>query len=79
MFDETKEPASANDLAQSPSLLKKSPAQPAGISTPPPVESERVGLHVEFERALTEWILRHRHKWSMDREPAAQPIRIRVP
>lgn len=31
-------------------------------------ESEKAGYDIGFERALTDWIIRHRAKWRKDRQ-----------
>lgn len=32
-------------------------------------ESEKAGYDIGFERALTDWIIRHRAKWRKARQP----------
>ena len=35
------------------------------------LESERLGYDIGFERALTDWILKHRGAWRRSRQEAA--------
>lgn len=34
------------------------------------IESEKVGYDIGFERALTDWIIKHRSKWRKSRQVA---------
>jgi len=34
------------------------------------IESEKAGYDIGFERALTDWIVKHRSKWRKSRQPA---------
>ena len=36
------------------------------------IESEKAGHDIGFERALTDWILKHRTKWRKARQSQAQ-------
>lgn len=35
------------------------------------IESERAGHDIGFERALTDWIVKHRSKWRKSRQSAS--------
>jgi len=35
------------------------------------IESEKAGRDIGFERALTDWIIKHRSKWRKSRQQAA--------
>ncbi len=38
------------------------------------IESEKAGHDIGFERALTDWIIKHRSRWRTERQAAiAQP------
>jgi len=39
------------------------------------IESQKAGHDIGFERALTDWIIKHRSKWrrSRQQQPPAQP------
>jgi hypothetical protein len=71
MYDETKAPHSANDLP--PPSSPHSECQPASAETLQQhgMESERIARDIGFERALTEWIMKHRTNWCRNREPEA--------
>ena len=40
--------------------------EPAAL--PAPDESEKAGRDIGFERALTDWIIKHRSKWRKSRQ-----------
>ena len=35
------------------------------------IESQKAGHDIGFERALTDWIIKHRSKWRRSRQPAS--------
>ena len=35
------------------------------------IESEKAGRDIGFERALTDWIIKHRSKWRKSRQPVS--------
>ena len=37
------------------------------------IESEKAGHDIGFERALTEWIIKHRSKWRRSRQTRPNP------
>ena len=79
MFDETKGLPPAHDLVQPPALHTEHTefqAESASILKPNRLESEKITCQVGFERALADWIIRHRSKWHKARQPEAQPSRI---
>ena len=69
MFNETKEPPSVNDLPQYSSLHGESQAAPVGTCKHERIESKQLARILGFERALTEWIIKHRSKWCKNRHP----------
>ena len=69
MIDGTKEPPSANDLPEDPSLRSELQAARAETSNRKRIESEGITHDIGFERALTEWIIQHRSKWWKSRQP----------
>ncbi len=75
MSDETKEPAkeplSANDLLKNSSLYREFQAEREEILKHKWIESEKAGRDIGFERALTDWIIKHRSKWRKSRQAAA--------
>jgi len=62
------------ELLKSSSLYREFQAEREEILRHKWLESEKAGYDIGFERALTDWILRHRSKWRKARheEKAAQ-------
>ena len=71
MSDETKMPLSANDLLKNSSLYREFQAEREEILKHKWIESEKAGRDIGFERALTDWIIKHRSKWRKARQAAA--------
>ena len=57
-----------NDLVKNSSLYREFQAEREEILKHKWIESEKVGHDIGFERALTEWILKHRAKWRKSRQ-----------
>jgi hypothetical protein len=70
MSDEPKEPLSANDLLKNSSLYREFQAEREEILKHKWIESEKAGRDIGFERALTDWIIKHRSKWRKSRQTA---------
>jgi len=70
MTDSTKEPLAANDLLKNSSLYKEFQAEREEILRHKWFESEKAGHDIGFERALTDWIVKHRSKWRRSRQTA---------
>jgi hypothetical protein len=70
MSDETKEPLSANELLKNSSLYREFQAEREEILKHKWIESEKAGRDIGFERALTDWIIKHRSKWRKSRQAA---------
>lgn len=66
--DEAKEAPPANDLLQKSSLYKEFQAERDEILKHKWIESEKAGCDIGFERALTDWIIKHRSKWRKARQ-----------
>jgi len=66
-----KEPSSANDFLKSSSLYREFQAEREEILKHKWIESEKAGHDIGFERALTEWIIKHRPSWRKTRQSAA--------
>ena len=62
MSDETKEAPSASDLLKNSSLYREFQAEREEILRHKWIESEKAGRDIGFERALTDWIIKHRSK-----------------
>jgi hypothetical protein len=79
MFDETKEPSSANDLLKNSALYREFQAEREEILKRKWIESERAGRDIGFEQALADWLIIHRSKWRKSRQPETQPNRLSTP
>jgi Domain of unknown function (DUF4032) len=71
MSDEIKEPPLVNDLLKNSSLYKEFQAEREEILKHKWIESEKAGRDIGFERALTDWIIKHRSKWRKARQAAS--------
>ena len=71
MSENTKE-LSGSDLLKNSSLYREFLAEREEILKHKWVESEKAGRDIGFERALTDWIVKHRSKWRKERQTAAQ-------
>jgi hypothetical protein len=63
MPDETRKPPSANDLLRTSLLVQQFHAQREEILKHKWYESEKAGYDIGFDRALTDWTLKHRTQW----------------
>jgi hypothetical protein len=63
MFDEVNEPSSKTDLLRNSLLYRHFQAQREEIMKHKWYESERAGHDIGFDRALTDWTIRHRSEW----------------
>ena len=73
MSNEVKEPPVASDLLKNSSLYKEFQAEREEILKHKWIESEKAGRDIGFERALTDWIIKHRSKWRKARQGQAAP------
>ena len=71
MSDEKKE-LPAGDLLKNSSLYREFQAEREEILKHKWIESEKAGHDIGFERALTDWIVKHRSKWRKARQLASQ-------
>jgi len=71
MSDEKKD-LPAGDLLKNSSLYREFQAEREEILKHKWIESEKAGHDIGFERALTDWIVRHRSKWRKARQLASQ-------
>jgi len=72
MLNETKEWPLASDSPADSSIDVESQAELDRLFRPKPIQRQIYEGEVEFERALTDWIIRHRAKWRHNRQLAAQ-------
>ena len=68
MSDQIKK-LSDSDLLKNSSLYREFMAEREEILKHKWIESEKAGCDIGFERALTDWIVRHRTKWRKERTP----------
>lgn len=63
------------DLVRKSSLYREFEAEKEEIMKHKWIESQKAGHDIGFERALTDWIIKHRSKWrrSRQQQPPAQP------
>ena len=71
MSNHINEPAWASDLLKNSSLYREFQAEREEILRHKWIESEKAGCDIGFERALTDWIIKHRSKWRKARQAAA--------
>jgi len=71
MSNEIKDSPVPNDLLKNSSLYREFQAEREEILKHKWIESEKAGRDIGFERALTDWIIKHRSKWRKARHPAA--------
>ena len=60
-----------NDVVRKSSLYREFTAERDEILRHKWIESEKAGHDIGFERALTDWIIKHRSKWRKSRQVAA--------
>jgi hypothetical protein len=71
MSNQVKEPPLASDLLKNSSLYREFQAEREEILRHKWIESEKAGRDIGFERALTDWIIKHRSKWRRSRQVAS--------
>jgi hypothetical protein len=60
--------SSDSDLVKNSSLYREFQAERDEILKHKWIESEKAGYDIGFERALTDWIIKHRSKWRKSRQ-----------
>ncbi len=60
---------SSSDLLRNSSLYREFQAEREEILRHKWIESQKAGHDIGFERALTDWIVKHRSKWRRSRQP----------
>ncbi len=68
MSNETKDNSTGTELLKNSSLYREFQAEREEIMRHKWIESEKAGSDIGFERALTDWIVRHRSKWRKNRQ-----------
>jgi len=69
MSSNTQSLSNGSDLVKNSSLYREFQAEREEILKHKWIESEKVGHDIGFERALTDWIIKHRSKWRRSRQP----------
>jgi Domain of unknown function (DUF4032) len=64
------EPANGDEFLKNSTLYKEFQAEREEILKHKWIESEKAGHDIGFERALTDWIIRHRSQWRKSRHTA---------
>ena len=72
MPNDNPESSSGDDLLRNSTLYKEFQAEREEIMKHKWIESEKAGHDIGFERALTDWIVKHRSKWRKTRQLANQ-------
>ncbi|MEO6184444.1 MAG: hypothetical protein ABIP71_15360 [Verrucomicrobiota bacterium] len=62
--------SNGNDLVKNSSLYREFQAEREEILRHKWIESEKEGKDIGFERALTDWIIKHRSRWRKTRQTA---------
>jgi hypothetical protein len=70
MANDNPESSTGDDLLKNSTLYKEFQAEREEIMKHKWIESEKVGYDIGFERALTDWIIKHRSKWRKGRQTA---------
>ena len=61
------------DLVRRSSLYREFEAEKEEIMKHKWIESQKAGHDIGFERALTDWIIKHRSKWRRSRQQPPHP------
>ena len=72
MANTSSDRSTGNDLVKNSSLYREFQAEREEILKHKWIESQKVGHDIGFERALTDWIMKHRSKWRKGRQGPAQ-------
>ena len=62
--------SNGTDLVRKSSLYREFEAEKEEIMKHKWIESQKAGRDIGFERALTDWIIKHRSKWRKSRLPS---------
>ena len=72
MSSNSAEASNGNDLVKNSSLYREFQAEREEILKHKWIESEKAGYDIGFERALTDWIIKHRSKWRKSRQSVSR-------
>jgi hypothetical protein len=68
MSNHNTETVNGGDLVRKSSLYREFQAEREEILKHKWIESEKAGYDIGFERALTDWIIKHRARWRQSRQ-----------
>ena len=68
MPNDNPESSPGNDMLRNSTLYKEFQAEREEILKHKWIESEKAGYDIGFERALTDWIMKHRARWRRSRQ-----------
>ena len=66
--DKSTDAIEGSELLKNSSLYREFQAEREEILKHKWIESEKAGYDIGFERALTDWIIKHRAKWRKSRQ-----------
>ena len=72
MSNSSQEGTNGTDFLRNSSLYREFQAEREEILRHKWYESEKAGYDIGFERALTDWIIKHRAKWRKARQQQTQ-------
>jgi hypothetical protein len=72
MSNSSQDGSNGGDFLKNSSLYREFQAEREEILRHKWFESEKAGYDIGFERALTDWIIKHRAKWRKARQQPAQ-------
>ena len=72
MSNSSQDSSNGADLLKNSSLYREFQAEREEILRHKWIESEKAGYDIGFERALTDWIIKHRAKWRRARHQQSQ-------
>jgi hypothetical protein len=72
MSSNSADTSNGNDLVKNSSLYREFQAEREEILKHKWIESEKAGYDIGFERALTDWIIKHRSKWRKSRQSVSR-------
>ena len=73
MSDKTETNSESKDIVMNSALYREFLAEREEILRHKWLESEKAGYDIGFERALLDWIVKHRTNWRRARRQKAQP------
>jgi hypothetical protein len=66
------ETSNSSDMMRNSTLYREFQAEREEILKHKWIESEKAGFDIGFERALTDWIVKHRTKWRRSRQASVR-------